>query len=73
MMIVNQPTELIPTQCYKCKAVFMTHPMHCANSPFIINCNLHKPKCIHDFQIEQIKGEPMVFEIKCKLCGELYK
>ena len=53
MIIVNKPEERKKTydewykvQCYKCKSVFRVHPMNDRNSPFIINCELHKSgKC----------------------------
>lgn len=70
-MIVNKPEQLDEVQCYKCKSVFKVHPMQCMNSPFITNCELHKPKCNHEHDGMIYTSNPP--QNKCRLCGEFYR
>lgn len=72
MIIVNKPThDLIDVQCYICKAIFQVSPMHNSNSPFIVDCELHKPKCKHECDGQAYYSSPP--QSKCTKCGEFYK
>lgn len=45
MLIINKPeNEIEMVQCYKCKVILELHPASNLNSPYVTDCNLHKPE-----------------------------